>query len=80
MVQFALVVAALAANTVNAAVTPRAQSQYQVKERHIVPRRWQKRDRAPESHLIDLQIGVKQGNFEELEKRLFEGNSFLPSR
>jgi tripeptidyl-peptidase-1 len=54
------------------AVPARSRSLYQVKETHIVPRSWQKVDRAPASQTIDLQIGVRQGNFEELEKRLYE--------
>lgn len=77
MVQLAIVVAALAAIGVDAAATPRARTLYQVKETHSIPRKWQKRDRAPESHVIDLQIGVRQSNFEELEKRLFEGKTWF---
>lgn len=75
MVQLAFIVAALAANAVNAAATPRARSVYQLKETHPAPRRWQKREPAPQSHVIDLQIGVRQSNYEELEKRLFEGKT-----
>jgi tripeptidyl-peptidase-1 len=67
-----LIISALAAQTV-CATPARVRSPYQVKETHFIPRRWQKLDRAPASHVIDLQIGVKQGNFEELEKRLYEG-------
>ncbi|KAH7311332.1 tripeptidyl-peptidase 1 precursor [Stachybotrys elegans] len=48
------------------------QRQYEVKETHILPKRWQNLGRAPADRIIDLQIGVRQGNFEELEKRLYE--------
>lgn len=46
---------------------------YAVKESHFVPRAWKKVDRAPADHMIDLKIGVKQGNFAALEKNLYEG-------
>lgn len=77
MVQFTFIVAALAAagSVVNAAPPPRAHSVYQVKEMHPVPRKWEKRDRAPQGHMIDLQIGVRQSNFDELENRLYEGET-----
>lgn len=50
-----------------------ARSPYSVKETHLVPRAWTKRDRADGSGTINLQIGLKQGNFEELERHLWEG-------
>ncbi|CAG9993160.1 unnamed protein product [Clonostachys byssicola] len=71
MVRLIYLVSALAAHAANAAPTHDERS-YQIKETHIVPRKWQKIERAPSSHIIDLQIGVRQGNFEELEKRLNE--------
>jgi hypothetical protein len=46
---------------------------YGVKERHHVPRRWKRIGEAPGGHLIQLQIGLKQEGFEELERHLFEG-------
>lgn len=46
---------------------------YEVKESHFVPRAWKRVDRAPADHKINLQIGVKQGNFPALEKHLYEG-------
>jgi tripeptidyl-peptidase I len=66
-----LLVAALVAQA--SAVPSHARSTYEVKERHFVPRRWQRVRRAPADHVIDLQIGVKHGNFAGLEKRLNEG-------
>lgn len=44
-----------------------------MKGSHPVPRHWSKRDRAPPSQVLHLQIGLKQGRFEELEKHLYEG-------
>ncbi|RYP09762.1 hypothetical protein DL764_001097 [Monosporascus ibericus] len=70
-----LTAAALLALLVTQAVsaTPvRVRTPYEVKESHFVPRGWKKLDRAPENHVIDLQIGVKQGNFAALEKQLYE--------
>lgn len=46
---------------------------YTVKETHFVPAKWNAVGRPPEDHKLHLQIGLKQGNFEELERHLFEG-------
>lgn len=71
-----LLAAALAAQ--GALATPvRARSSYAVKETHNPPLGWTKVDRARAGHVIQLQIGLKQGNFEELEKQLYEGNTTL---
>jgi tripeptidyl-peptidase-1 len=53
--------------------TPIARSTYAVKETHYVPRRWTQKGRAPKDQMLALQIGVKQGNFDELERHLYEG-------
>ncbi|KAL7626034.1 hypothetical protein AAE478_002803 [Parahypoxylon ruwenzoriense] len=50
----------------------RSRTPYRVKDAHHVPRGWKKLHRAPGEHVIDLQIGVKQGNFAELERHLYE--------
>ena len=64
----------LAAQAVGATPTLiSARAPYGVKESHAVPRSWKKLARAPADHVIDLQIGVKQGNFPALEKHLYEG-------
>lgn len=56
-----LLAAAMAAQAVVA--TPiRARSPYAVKETHFAPREWTKLDRASGSKLVQLQIGLKQGN------------------
>lgn len=49
---------------------------YAVKERHYVPRSWTRVGPAPSQHQIQLHIGVKQGNFNELERHLYEGNVY----
>lgn len=46
---------------------------YVVKDSHNVPRQWSKLGPAPAQHMIQLQIGLKQENFNELEKHLYEG-------
>lgn len=46
---------------------------YAVKGAHPVPRQWKRVARAPKSQMIRLQIGVKQGQFDELERHLYEG-------
>jgi hypothetical protein len=50
----------------------RARTAYFVKETHPVPRKWTPTRRADGSHMLHLQIGLKQGNF-ELERHLYEG-------
>jgi tripeptidyl-peptidase I len=51
----------------------RARTPYRVKETHFVPRKWTQRSRAPGSHMIHMQIGLKQSQFDELERHLYEG-------
>jgi tripeptidyl-peptidase-1 len=46
---------------------------YAVKGAHPVPRSWKQLDRAPRDQMLSLQIGVKQGQFSELERHLYEG-------
>lgn len=45
---------------------------YAVKERHVVPRGWNAVSRAPSSHVVDLQIGLKQRNQDKLEQHVTE--------
>lgn len=51
------------------------QSSYAVKEAHHVPQQWTRIGDAPSNHLINLQIGLKQGQFEDLEQHLWEGKT-----
>lgn len=67
----ALLAAAIAAPAVLA--TPVARSPYVVKETHFVPKEWEKLGRAHGAKTIQLQIGLKQGRFEELDRHLHEG-------
>jgi tripeptidyl-peptidase-1 len=48
-------------------------SQYTIKDSHHVPREWTRVGPAPAGHLIKLQIGLKQSQFGELERHLYEG-------
>lgn len=50
-----------------------ARTPYQVKSSHPVPRQWQKLDRAPADHRLEMRIGLKQSRFNELERELYEG-------
>jgi hypothetical protein len=46
---------------------------YAVKETHPVPHQWTRVSAAPADHIIKLQIGLKQSQFDELERHLYEG-------
>jgi tripeptidyl-peptidase-1 len=48
-------------------------SPYAVKDTHNVPRKWSNIGPAPSSHILNLQIGLKQSQFSELERHLYEG-------
>ncbi|KAF4631648.1 hypothetical protein G7Y89_g6475 [Cudoniella acicularis] len=50
----------------------RARTAYNVKEVHNVPRKWKNIGRAPADHRLHLQIGLKQDNFDELDRHLYE--------
>ncbi|KAI3330031.1 tripeptidyl-peptidase 1 precursor [Ustulina deusta] len=64
--------AALVAAAQVVIATPVARSGYSVKDLHNVPRGWAKVARAPADHVMNLQIGLKQNNFAELEKQLYQ--------
>ena len=51
----------------------KARSPFVVKESHHVPKEWVQREGAPKDKYLNLHIGLKQGNFQELEKTLYEG-------
>ena len=70
-----LLTAAVAAQAVLASPIS-ARSPYTVKETHYAPREWTKMERANGESVIELQIGLKQGNFDELERHLYEGKTF----
>ena len=56
----------------------KSRTAYAVKETHRVPRKWMKMGRAPADRMLNLQIGVKQSQFDELERHLYEGGCFPP--
>lgn len=61
-----------------ALATPiRARTPYSLKEEHPVPKKWSSAGRAPKSHMLHLQIGLKQDRFDDLEKHLHEGKPSL---
>lgn len=67
----ALLSAAIAAQSLASPI--RARSPYEVKETHYAPREWTKLDRSHGDRVIQLNIGLKQGNWDELERHLHEG-------
>jgi tripeptidyl-peptidase-1 len=68
----ALLAAAIAAQAALASPI-RARSPYVVKETHYAPREWTRLGRSNGDSLIQLQIGLKQGRFDDLVKHLNEG-------
>lgn len=50
----------------------RSRTAYNVKERHSAPQSWKNLGRAPADHKIHMKLGLKQGNFEELDRQLWE--------
>lgn len=51
---------------------PTLDRRYVVKESHAVPSEFSRVGEAPGHNLLRLQIGVKQGQFDVLEKHLWE--------
>lgn len=51
----------------------RTRSPYVVKEVHYPPNKWTRIGPAPADHIVNLQIGLKQSQFDELERHLHEG-------
>ena len=69
--------ALLAASTSILSSPLRSRTEYAVKDTHKVPRNWHKAGPAPAHKLLHLQIGLKQSQFDELERHLYEGISDL---
>jgi hypothetical protein len=65
--------AVLAAQSAVASAVIRSRTSYAVKERHNVPRKWKRVARAPSEGIINLNIALKQSQFDELERHLYEG-------
>lgn len=70
-VSFAL----LAASTTILSSPLRSRTEYTVKDTHNVPSKWSEVGPAPAHTLLHLQIGLKQSQFDELERHLYEGIS-----
>ncbi|KAK0336233.1 hypothetical protein LTR91_005266 [Friedmanniomyces endolithicus] len=66
--------AGLVAFTSSAAAAPtlRSSSPYAVKERHAVPPSWSVVGEAAKSHVLNMQIGLKQSNRDVLEQHVIE--------
>ncbi|KAK8079652.1 hypothetical protein PG997_007470 [Apiospora hydei] len=72
MGRFAVAFLALLAPTAVVSSPIKARTPYQVKETHHAPRGWKRVERASADQVMNIQIGLKQGNFEELERHLYE--------
>ena len=57
-----------------------ARTPYVVKDNHPVPSGWEIIARPPSDDYIHLQIGLKHGRFDELERHLYQGMPVLPLR
>lgn len=68
------IVAGLAAQAALASPV-KVRSPYAVKDSFHVPAKWSRVEDADADHMIELRIGVKQGDFTELERHLYEGRS-----
>lgn len=72
MVRSALV-ALLVAGAALASPLQARTADYALKDAHPVPRRWREIGAAPAGHVLKLEIGLKQGQFAELDRQLMEG-------
>ncbi|KAI8816570.1 peptidase S8/S53 domain-containing protein [Fimicolochytrium jonesii] len=66
-----IALAVLTAASVSASPVSHAQS-YTVKETHPVPAKWTQVTRAPSDLVLKFDIALKQSNFDELERHLYE--------
>jgi hypothetical protein len=55
----------------------RSQVSARVTESIPEPLRWKRTGRAEDDTIIDLQIGLKHGGFNELERKLYEGKLLI---
>lgn len=65
--------ALLAASTTILTSPLRSRTEYAVKDTHIVPSKWYEVGPAPPDTLLHLHISLKQSQFDELERHLYEG-------
>lgn len=59
--------------------SPVVRSDYAVRETHPIPSQWTKISSAPADHVLKVSIALKQGNFDKLEQKLYEGRNRLCS-
>lgn len=57
----------------------RSRTPYSVKETHFVPPKWREIGEPVDGSTISLNIGLKQSQFGELERHLYEGMQILRS-
>lgn len=72
---YSVSLALLAASTTILSSPLRSRADYAVKDTHIVPSKWYEVGPAPAHRLLHLHIGLKQSQFDELERHLYEGMS-----
>ena len=51
----------------------RSRTEYAVKDTHNVPGKWYQVGPAPANKVLHLHISLKQSQFDELERHLYEG-------
>ena len=69
-----LAVVALFLSTYGASASPLQNAHaFVVKDAHPVPKSYTKTGPAPATQVLDLQIGLKQAQFDELERQLYDG-------
>ena len=69
------VLLAVGVNNALASPVSHARSEYAVKETHFVPRGWERVGEAPATQSVTLQLALKQSQFDELERNLYEGRA-----
>lgn len=55
----------------------RSRTPYAVKDTHTLPSKWKEIGPASGAHKMELRIGLKQDQFHELERHLYEGTTVL---
>lgn len=73
MFNLATLLSIVAAAQVVASSPVQARTAYAVKETHFVPRTWRNVGKPAGDYIVHLNIGLKQSNFDELERHLYEG-------
>ncbi|KAL9102071.1 MAG: hypothetical protein Q9163_002752 [Psora crenata] len=76
----ASVLFSVATTTIGASLLHSRYSTYTVKDSHAVPPGWAQIGSPPPDHVIKLQIGLKQNQFSELERHLYEVSDPAHSR